>query len=53
MTESKFRDNLGRADIINFATHEIYEIAVSETDESILAKQNKYPELFKIIKIRI
>ena len=53
LTEAKFINNLGKADIINLATHEIYEIAVSESDESIIAKQNKYPDIFKIIKVRV
>lgn len=52
ITEAKFRENLGRADIINLITHEIYEIVVSETDENIAAKQKKYPAIFKIIKVR-
>lgn len=53
MTEAKFRDNLGRADIITLSDHTIYEIMNTESDESILAKQNKYPNIFKIIKVRI
>ena len=53
LTEAKFRDNLGKCDIVNLATHEIYEIAVSETEHSLQDKINKYPPIFKIIKIRI
>src|SRR3990167_8955346 len=53
LTEAKFRNNLGKCDIVNLATHEIYEIAVSESDKSIIAKQKKYPDIFKIIKVRV
>lgn len=52
ITEAEFKTG-GRADLINCFTHKIYEIMHTETDESIEAKQTKYPDLFKIIKIRV
>ena len=52
MTEAIF-NNGSRADLINCMTHECYEIMVTETEESIEAKAKRYPDLFKIIKVRI
>ena len=51
MTEAEFIRG-GRADLINLYTHEIYEVAVSESDESIEAKAKRYPDIFKIVKVR-
>lgn len=54
ITEAEFAaPYAGRADIINLATHDIYEIMSSETDEILEAKIKKYPEIFKIVKVRI
>lgn len=52
ITEAEFI-NGGRADLINLSTHEIYEVAKSESEESLANKLKKYPSIFKIIKIRI
>ena len=52
MTEAIFLNGY-RADVINCFTHEVMEIMNTESDESILAKQSKYPEIFTIKKIRI
>ena len=52
LTEAKFINNSGKADIVNLATHEIYEVMVTETDESIEAKAKKYPSIFKILNVR-
>lgn len=52
ITEAEFITG-GRADLVNLFTHECYEIMMSETDESIEAKAKKYPDIFKIIKVKI
>lgn len=52
MTEAEFIMG-GRADLINLFTHEIYEIMVTESDESIENKIRNYPSLFKVIKVKI
>ena len=52
MTECEFVTG-GRADLVNCYTKEIYEIVVSESDESIENKIKKYPDIFKIIKVKI
>ena len=52
VTEAIFKNN-SRCDILLPATFEIEEIMNTETDESILAKQNKYPDIFRVIKVRV
>ena len=52
MTEAIFHNGY-RADLINCYTHEVMEIMVTETDESIENKISKYPDLFKIVKVRV
>ena len=53
-TEAIFMDNrgntIGRGDILLPATHEVLEIMHTETDERF--EQKKYPDIFKIKKIR-
>ena len=51
MTEAIFHNGY-RADLINCYTHEIMEVMKSETDESIENKIKKYPQIFKIIKVK-
>ena len=52
MTEAEFIYG-GRADLITLYDKTIYEVMVSETDKSIENKIKKYPDSFKIVKVRV
>lgn len=55
LTEARFKNNLGVADIIAFSPKGdgyIFEIVNTETQESIDRKMNKYPIDFEIIVIK-
>lgn len=51
VTEAAFKSPFGRADILLPATFEIIEVMKSETDKRFAEK--KYPEIFKVNKVRI
>lgn len=52
MTETEFIHG-GRADLLLPSTWEIIEILHSETDERFLQKIKKYPDIFKIRRVRV
>ena len=52
-TEVAFTEGRGRCDILYPSIHEIDEILSSETDEMFEEKIKKYPDIFKINKIRV
>ena len=52
VTEAIF-NNGGRGDIADLTSGEIYEILVSENEENFEEKIKKYPDEFKMIKVKI
>lgn len=51
VTEAKFSNGLGRADILDISESIIYEIVCSEKEVSLVKKKAKYPLPFEIIRV--
>jgi hypothetical protein len=52
LTEAEFLFNKGRADLVDLDNQIIWEVAHSESNESIESKKEKYPDCFEIKIIR-
>lgn len=51
VTEARFKDNLGRADVFNLTDSLVYEIVDTEKDISIELKRGKYPVNLIVIPV--
>ncbi|NCD07467.1 MAG: hypothetical protein EOL97_15265 [Spirochaetia bacterium] len=51
VTEAKFANGLGRADIIDITDGLIYEVVCSEKEESLIKKKAKYPLDFEVVRV--
>jgi len=49
VTEAKFKNNLGRADVYDITDNIIYEVVKSEKEESLWKKSLKYPVDLKVV----
>ena len=50
ITEAIFLDG-SRADIVDLTASVIYEVVVSESEESFNEKVKKYPRIFRVVKV--
>ena len=52
ITEAIFNNN-SRADVVDLSSGVIYEILFSEKEEDCDKKVKKYPEEFKLVKVKV
>ncbi len=51
LTEAWLLDMGGRVDVVCLDCHTIYEVVVSEKEESLIEKKKKYPLDIEVIKV--
>lgn len=52
ITEARFENGGGRCDILDLDLMEVIEIVMTESEESIMKKQSKYPVPIRIVRVK-